>query len=164
MNAGLRLEGLPRIYVDTTVFVHFGRGGALIPLVSLLGERARIVSEVDREIERNSTKPDHSFLSVLSKIRGWPPVPPIVLTPEQMREVLDIKNAVQQPGDHPLKDLGEIATVIAACADGRAPVASDDGLAAKLCSVREMRRITSTELSAEMERGGVELGSDRSTR
>lgn len=151
MSVRLTFEDIPRVYLDTTVFVIFGQSGELIPLLSRLAGRARIVNEVDHEILRNSLKSEFSFLKVLGLIKNWPPAPPIELTAEQMTEVLSIKNAVKRPGDHPLKDLGEIATVIAAQADGGVPVASDDGLAAKLCWVRGIRRITSVELSKLLE-------------
>jgi hypothetical protein len=71
-----------------------------------------------------------------------------------MQEVLDIKRAIAGPGDHPLKDLGEIASVVAAKADGLSPVASDDHTAAMLCSNRGLKRLTSDELTEQLRAAG----------
>lgn len=150
MNADRPVASADRLYVDTTVFINLGKQGSLIPLIKYLGKRARIVNEVDAELQRNSTLEDFRFLGTLDMIRDWPPEPAVVLTTEQMQEVLDIKRAIERPGDHPLKDLGEIASVIAAKADGRVPVISDDGTAAMLCSVRGIARLTTPDVLEEM--------------
>lgn len=134
------------LYVDTTVFINFGQQLSVLTLITLLGERARIVAEVENELKRNSSRRDFDFLGTLNRVRGWPPAPPVELTPAQQAEVLDIKRANSRRGDHELADLGEIASVVVAKDDGMAPVASDDGLAAKLCSVRGLQRITSKQL------------------
>jgi hypothetical protein len=143
------------LYLDTTVFVNCGQIGALLALVRFVGDDARIVDEVAGELRRGSTREDLRFLGALEMVRGWPPAPPARLTPEQMAEVLDIKRAIQRPGDHALKDLGEIASVVAAKADGGAPVASDDHTAAMLCSVRGLRRVSSADLIGQMRSAGL---------
>lgn len=140
----------PRVYLDSTVFFNFGEAGGLIPLVQYLGERARIVNEVEDELRRNSTFDEYSFLAVLDRINGWPPVESVDVTPTQMQQVFDIQRVVRDPGDHELKHLGEIASVVAACDDERMPVVSDDGLARKMCAVRGMPLINSADLAAEM--------------
>jgi predicted nucleic acid-binding protein len=104
---------------------------------------------VDRELREVGAR-RFKFLGTLSMIRDWPPAPPVELTPRQQLEVIDIKNARAEPGDHEQKDLGEIATVIVACDDGRAPVVSDDGLAKSLCAVRGMKRLTTSDVLNEM--------------
>ncbi|MBJ7458259.1 MAG: hypothetical protein JHD02_03630 [Thermoleophilaceae bacterium] len=144
-----------RLYVDTTVFINLGKQGSLLTLIKYLGDRARIVNEVDVEIQRNSTLEDFRFLGTLAMIRDWPPVAPVELTTEQMIEVFSIKDAIARPGDHPQKDLGEIASVIAAKADGMVPVISDDGTAAMLCSVRGIDRLTTPDVLEEMRAAGV---------
>lgn len=144
------MSGARHIYIDTTVFINFGIDGALLPLIKFFGNDARIVDEVAAELKRNSTREDFRFLATLDLLRDWPPAPPVELTPAQMLEVLDIKHAIAQPGDHELKDLGEIASVIAALADGAAPVASDDGTAAMLCATRGIERLTSSDIQARM--------------
>lgn len=155
MTANRPVESAERLYVDTTVFINLGKQGSLLTLIKYLGDRARIVNEVDVELQRNSTLEDFRFLGTLALVRDWPPVEAVVLTSEQMQEVLDIKRAIAQPGDHPLKDLGEIASVIAAKADGKVPVISDDGTAAMLCSVRGIDRLTTPDVLEEMRAAGV---------
>lgn len=145
----------PLLYMDTTVFINFGESGALLTLIKFVGNRARIVTEVDTELQRNSSRNDFRFLATLNLLQGWPPIPPVQLSPAQMQTVLDIKRAIARPGDHEHKDLGEIASVIAAQADGLAPVASDDGTAAMLCSTRGMRRLTTRDLTDEMQAAGL---------
>ncbi len=162
MNADRPVESAERLYVDTTVFINLGKQGSLLTLVKYLGKRARIVNEVDVELQRNSTLEDFRFLGTLEMIRDWPPVAAVVLTPEQMQEVLDIKRAIAQPGDHPMKDLGEIASVIAAKADGLVPVISDDKTAAMLCSVRGIERLTTPDVLKEMVAVGL-LESEQSS-
>jgi hypothetical protein len=156
MSSAKPVASADRIYVDATVFINLGRQGELISLIKYLGTRARIVDEVDAELQRNSTLDDFRFLGTLEMIRDWPPVAAVVLTAEQMQEVLDIKRAIARPGDHPLKDLGEIASVIAAKADGMVPVISDDGTAAMLCSVRGIERLTTPDVLAEMRETAAE--------
>lgn len=145
---------LDNLYLDTTVFVNLGEAGALLSLIKFVGDRARIVNEVFVELKRNSSREDFRFLLTLEMIRDWPPSPPVELSPEQMQEVLDIKRAIAGPGDHPLKDLGEIASVVAAKADGLSPVASDDHTAAMLCSNRGLKRLTSDELTEQLRAAG----------
>jgi hypothetical protein len=72
-----------------------------------------------------------------------------------MQEVIDIKHAIERPGDHPMKDLGEIASVVAAKSDGLCPVVSDDGTAAMLCSVRGLARCTTNEVLEAMQEAGL---------
>ncbi len=139
-----------RVYLDSTVFFNFGEAGALLPLVKYLGPRARIVNEVEAELARNSSFLDYSYLKVLEQIRDWPPVDSIDITPAQMQQVLDMQRVVRGPGQHELQHLGEIASVVAACDDGRVPVVSDDGLARKMCRVRQMPFINSADVATEM--------------
>jgi hypothetical protein len=156
MSAGQgTVASAERLFIDTTVFINLGKQGSLIPLIKYLGKRARIVNEVDAELQRNSTLEDFTFLKTLAMIRDWPPAEAVVLTPDQMQEVLEIKRAIARPGDHPLKDLGEIASVIAAKADGLVPVISDDGTAAMLCSVRGIARLTTPDVLQEMRDAGA---------
>lgn len=155
MTSGGSVEEADRLYVDTTVFINLGKQGSLIPLIKFLGARARIVNEVDAELQRNSTLEDFRFLGTLAMIRDWPPVDPVELTTEQMLEVFSIKSAIARPGDHPQKDLGEIASVVAAKADGMVPVISDDGTAAMLCSVRGIDRLTTPDVLEAMRAAGV---------
>lgn len=144
------IADLDRVYLDTTVFVNLGQAGALIPFVRFVNERARIVREVDTEIQSLSTRTDFAFLKTLRMIRGWPPIPPIDLPAILTMEVLDVKRAYGRPGEHALEHLGEIASVVAAAADGGSAVVSDDGLAGKMCALRDLGRLTTADVALEM--------------
>lgn len=142
------------VFVDTTAFVNFAQHSALPWLVKFLGKRARIVDHVQEEIRRNSLG-KFPALKMLDQLRGWPPVPPVELTPAQLAEVISLKEARAGPGDHSQADLGEIATVVAAAAVDNSVVLSDDGLARALVGMRPTRLVTSPDIAVQMVAAGA---------
>jgi hypothetical protein len=97
---------------DATTFMAFAKTDHMADLMSHLGDRLRVTRDVLREIRRHVMKtPD--LRTFIAWVEATDPQQIAPLTSRESRTVFDLARAVQRPGDHPLKHIGEFATVVA---------------------------------------------------
>jgi hypothetical protein len=140
-------HGAKKILLDSSPFFYFCEGGQVINLAGYLGKRAHITLEVDDELRRNSTQ--YIDLKTLHRM-NWPPEDnKLELTAPLKQELLDILRAIQKPGDHPLKNAGEISTVLMAQHLGGELVVLEDHEGKALALKRRVPRLSTAMLAAE---------------
>ncbi|MDB5067161.1 MAG: hypothetical protein JWM18_3595 [Chloroflexi bacterium] len=97
---------------DATTFMAFAKTDNMADLMSYLGDRLRVTRDVLREIRRHVMEtPD--LRTFIAWVDATDPQQIAPLTSQESRTVFDLGRAVQRPGDHPLKHIGEFATVVA---------------------------------------------------
>lgn len=137
-----------RVLLDTSAFINFAEGGALIQLSAYLGGRAAVTLDVDAELRRNAAGrfPALKTLGILK----WPPDEPVALSPQLLADAKALRGLYSAPGAHEDANLGEIATALLAGQLGDAVVIMDDELGKRLCRTRNVARLSSAQLAAEM--------------
>jgi hypothetical protein len=141
-------HGAARVLLDSSPFFRFCDGGQVINLAAYLGERAYITLEVRDELLLNAGS--YTDLKTLKRM-DWPPKRNELELPAQLKEeLLDILRAIQRPGDHPLTHAGEISTVLMAQHLGGELVVLEDADGKKLAVRRQVPRLSSAMLAAEM--------------
>lgn len=137
-----------RVLLDTSAFINFAEGGALIQLAGYLGERALVALDVDIEIKRNAVG-RFTALKTLGLLR-WPPGEPMALPPDLLADADALRRLHSKPGAHEAANRGEIATALLAGRIEDAVVIMDDLLGKQLCRLRSIPRLSSAQLAAEM--------------
>jgi hypothetical protein len=137
-----------RVALDAGPFFRFGSTGYLLDLVAYVGTKAAISREVETELLRNTLNDDYAFLRALQHVR--PPVDVIDLSPKSAEELLDRVRAARKPGDHPDAHKGEISVVLLAVELGDTLVVCDDPLGKRLAKKKEISRLSTPQLAAEM--------------
>jgi hypothetical protein len=137
-----------RVAPDAGPFFRFGSAGYLLDLVACLGAKAAISREVETELLRNAPKDDYAFLRVLQHLQ--PPLDVADLSPKSAEELLDRVRAARKPGDHPDAHKGEISVVLLAVELGDTLVVCDDPLGKRLAKKKEIARLSTPQLAAEM--------------
>lgn len=137
-----------RVLLDTSAFINFAQGGALLPLSAYLGSRAAITLDVDNELRRNAAG-RFPALKTLSMLR-WPAGEPLALPPDLLALADDLRRLESAPGAHVGANRGEIATVLVAARIDEAVVIMDDHLGRTLAARRGVARLSSAQLAAEM--------------
>lgn len=117
-----------RVALDAGPFFRFGATGYLLDLVAYLRAKAVITREVETELIRNARNDEYAFL----------------------RALLDRVRAARSPGDHPDAHKGEISAVLLAIELGGALVVCDDPLGKRLAQKKQVARISTPQLAAEM--------------
>ncbi len=141
-------HGAKKVLLDSSALFYFCQGGQVINLAMYLRERAYVTLEVDEELRRKSTR--YVDLKTLQRMK-WPPENnKLELTAPLKQELLDILRAIQQPGDHPLKNAGEISTVLMAQHLGGDLVVLEDHEGKRLALRRQVPRLSTAMLAAEM--------------
>jgi hypothetical protein len=141
-------HGATKVLLDSSPFFYFCDGGQVINLAGYLGKRAHITLEVDEELRRKSTQ--YIDLKTLQRM-NWPPEDhKLELTAPLKQELLDILRAIRKPGDHPLKNAGEISTVLMAQHLGGELVVLEDHEGKALALKRHVPRLSTAMLAAEM--------------
>ena len=137
-----------RVLLDTSPFISFAEGGALIPLAQYLGDRAAILLDVANELRRNAAGrfPQLKTLDML----GWPPGEPLSLPPDLLADAEALRRLHSPIGAHETANRGEIATSLVAARVEGAVVVMDDELGKKLCRMRGIDRLSTAQLAAEM--------------
>jgi len=144
--------GAAKVLLDSSAFFYFCEGGQVISLAGYLGKRAYITLEVDEELRRNSTR--YRDLKTLERMR-WPPEDNKLELPAPLkRELLDILRGLRKPGEHPMKNAGEVATVLMAQHIGGALVVLEDAEGKALALRRNVPRLSTAMLAAEMVAAG----------
>jgi hypothetical protein len=137
-----------RVVLDAGPFFRFGSTGPLLDLIKYLGTKAAISREIEEEVLRNALKPKYAFLRVVQLLR--PPIDAIDLSPKGAEELRDRARAASRPGDHPNKHKGEISSVLLAVELAPAIVVCDDDLGKRLAKKKEVPRLSTPQLAAEM--------------
>jgi hypothetical protein len=141
-----------RVLFDASPLVHLGQAGLLIPVAGYLGARAAVVRDVHNELVRNRDRfPDLRALSMLR----WPPGEPLDLPPDLVADVEGIRRLHTEPGAHPDKNRGEVATALLAGRLGDALAVMDDYLGKRLCQMRAVPRLSTALLVAEIVAAGA---------
>ena len=141
-----------RVALDAGPFFRFGSTGYLLDLVAYLGAKATITREVETELVRNARKDEYAVLRALQHLQ--PPVDVIDLSPKSAEELLDRVRAAQKPGDHPDIHKGEISVVLLAAELGGTVVICDDPHGKRLAKKKEVSRLSTVQLAAEMVAAG----------
>ncbi len=140
--------GAARVLLDTSPFYRFCEGGQVINLARYLGARACITLEVAEELRRGATR--YADLKTLQLMK-WPPERNRLELPAPLkRELLDLVRAFRKPGDHPLKNAGEVSTVLMAQHLGGELVVLDDHDGKRLAARRDVPRLSTAMLAVEM--------------
>lgn len=134
--------------LDTSAFINFANGGALIQLAAYLGNRAAIALDVDRELQRNAAG-RFPALKTLGMLK-WPPGEPLPLTPKLLADAEALLRLNSAAGAHEDANRGEIATALLAGQLEGVLVIMDDHLGKQLCRERGIPRLSSAQLCAEM--------------
>lgn len=142
-----------RVLLDTSVFINFAEGGALIPLSAYLGDRAAVALDVHVEIHRNAVG-RFPALKTLAMLK-WPHGEPLPLPPDLLTDATDLRRLHTSSGAHTEANRGEIATALLAGRIDDVVVVMDDNLGKKLCRLRSLARISSAQLAVEMVAVGV---------
>jgi len=137
-----------RVVLDASPFFRFGSAGYLIELMAYLGSKAAISREVEKELLRNARNDEYAFLRSLQHIQ--PPIEVIDLSTRSAEELLDRARAARKPGDHPDMHKGEISTVLLAVELPDSLVVCDDRLGKRLSEKKEIPRLSTPQLAAEM--------------
>lgn len=137
-----------RVLLDTSAFINFADGGALIQLSGYLGPRAAVALDVDVELRRNAADrfPALKTLGML----GWPQDEPLALPPDLLADAEALRRLHSPAGAHEDANRGEIATALLAGRIGTCVVIMDDALGKELCRTRGVARLSSAQLAAEM--------------
>jgi hypothetical protein len=137
-----------QVLLDTSAFINFAEGGALFQLASYLGAPAAVVLDVDVEIRRNASGqfPALKTLGLLN----WPSGEPLALPPDLLSDAEALRRLHSAPGAHERVNRGEIATALLAGRIPGAVVIMDDKLGKQLCRLRNIARLSSAQLAAEM--------------
>ncbi len=136
-----------RVLLDTSPFISFAEGGALIILAQYLGDRAAIALDVDNELRRLATG-RFPALQSLDRL-AWPAGEPLALPIDLLADAEDLRRLNSSPGEHEAANRGEIATALLA-GRLRVPAVVDDRLGKDLCRMRGVDRISTAQLAAEM--------------
>jgi predicted nucleic acid-binding protein len=140
--------GATKVLLDTSPFWRFCEGGQVINLARYLGKRAYITLEVEAELKRSAGR--YGDLKTLGFLR-WPRDSNRLELPGPLkRELLDILRALTTPGEHALKNAGEISTVLMAQHLGGELVVLDDHDGRRLAAKRAVPRLSTAMLAAEM--------------
>lgn len=142
-----------RVLLDTSPFISFAEGGALIPLAQYLGDRAAMVLDVANELRRNAAG-RFPQLKTLDMLR-WPPGDPLSLPPDLLADAEALRRLHSPIGAHEAADRGEIATALVAARVQGAVVVMDDELGKNLCRMRGIDRLSTAQLAAEMVGAGA---------
>jgi hypothetical protein len=136
------------VLLDTSVIVNFADAGMLIPLAHYLGSKAAVTLDVHRELGRlaGSSRPE---LTTLDRLK-WPTGEPIALPPELLADADALRRLHSNPDEHEAAHLGEITTALIAPRLPNAVVVMEDGLGKRLCRTRDLPRLSSAQLAAEM--------------
>jgi hypothetical protein len=137
-----------RVLLDTSAFINFSDGGAVIQLSAYLGTRAAVTLDVDIELRRNAAG-RFPALKTLGMLK-WPPGEPLALPPDLLSDADALRRLHSTPGAHEAANRGEIATALLAGRLGGAVVIMDDDLGKRLCRTRGISRLSSAQLVAEM--------------
>lgn len=144
--------GARRVLLDASPFFYFCEGGQLIALCRYLGKRAHITLEVDYELRRNSVR--YRDLKTLERLR-WPPEDNrLELSPPLKSELLDILRGLRTPGEHELAHAGEVSTVLMAAQLGGELIVLEDADGKALARRRNVPRMSTAMLAAEMVAAG----------
>ena len=137
-----------RVLLDTSAFINFAEGGALIQLAAYLGRRAAVTLDVEVELRRNAAGrfPPLKTLAMLK----WPPGEPLALPSQLLADAEALRGLHSAPGAHEDANRGEIATALLAGRLADAVVIMDDELGKRLCRTRGVPRLSSAQLAAEM--------------
>lgn len=145
-------HGGDTVLLDSSAFFRFAEAGELIYLASYFGKRAYITREVHAELERNAAT--YNDLRTLDRMH-WPPEDNrLTLPPARLEELFDILRGIQEPGDHELTHAGEISTVLMAQHLGGKLIVLEDLEGKKLARKRQVPRISTAILAAEMVAAG----------
>ena len=142
-----------RVLLDTSAFINFAEGGALIQLSGYPGERAVVTLDVDIEVKRNAAG-RFPALKTLGMLK-WPSGEPLGLPPDLLADAEALRRLHAGVGVHDGANRGEIATALLAGRLGDAVVIMDDHLGKQLCRTRALARLSSAQLAAEMTAGGA---------
>ncbi|MFN8152165.1 MAG: hypothetical protein U0R24_13710 [Solirubrobacterales bacterium] len=136
------------VLLDASPFWRCAEAGQLLYLARYLDKKAHITLEVDDELKHGATRyPDLKTLDLMR----WPPEKnKLSLPAPQQQELLDIIRTLQEDGDHPLKHAGEVSTVLMAQELGGKLILLDDGDGKQLARRREVPRLSTAMLAAEM--------------
>lgn len=141
-------HGAKVVLLDSSPFFRFCDGGAVIYLNAYLRKRAHITLEVAEELKLNSTT--YVDLQTLDRMH-WPPPENVHELPSELKqELLDILRGLHEPGDHPMKHAGEVSTVLMAQHMGRELIVLEDRDGKALARQRDVPRVSSAMLAAEM--------------
>lgn len=137
----------PRVLFDTSPLVNLGQTGLLFQVVGYVGARGAITRDVANEIQRNLQRfPDLRSLAMLR----WPPGEPLDLPVRLLADAEGIRKVNAEPGDHPDRNRGEIATALLAHSLGDTLTVMEDRLGKQLCKLRGVPRLSTAQLVAEM--------------
>ena len=142
-----------RVLLDTSAFINFAEGGALIQFSGYLGERAIVALDVDIELKRNAAG-RFPALKTLGMLK-WPSGEPLGLPPDLLADAEALRRLHAGIGVHEGANRGEIATALLAGRLGDAVVIMDDQLGKQLCRTRAIARLSSAQLAAEMTAAGA---------
>jgi hypothetical protein len=137
-----------RVLLDASVIVNFADGGALIPLTQYLGPRAAITLDVERELNRlaGSSKP---ALLNLGRLR-WPSGEALALPSDLLADAEALRKLNAPADAHELSNAGEISTALLGARLEDTVVIIDDAFGKRLCQTRNVRRLSTAQLVAEM--------------
>lgn len=140
------------VLFDAGPLVNLGQCGLLIPVARYIGERGAVTRDVHNEIVRNQSR--FRDLKVLTMLR-WPPGEPLDVPPDLIADVEAIRKLNTEASANPNKNRGEVATALVAARLADALVVMEDRLGKRLCQMRNVPRLSTAQLVAEMVAAGV---------
>ncbi|MGA2469277.1 MAG: hypothetical protein ABSG64_01135 [Solirubrobacteraceae bacterium] len=140
-----------RVFVDTACFVAFAEAGHCVALSRYLGSKLRITTDVETELKRRREEE----IRLLCLQTRWPPEGAVGLPTSVVDEARRLIDLSHDEHDHPDKNSGEITTVLAAEVDGAALIVLEDRTGKRLARDRNVRRLSTAQLAAEMTAAGA---------
>lgn len=142
----------PRVLFDASPLVNLGQCGLLFQLVQYIGSRGAVTRDVHNELVRNSRRfPDLKALGMLR----WPPGEPLDVPADLISDVEAIRKLNTEEGANPDKNRGEVATALVAARLGDTLAVMEDRLGKRLCQMRNVPRLSTAQLVAEMVASGI---------
>lgn len=150
MNVTLAFE---RVLFDSSAIINFVEAGEIVRLSAYIGSKGAITLEVEHELLRLS-QTRFPGLIALQRL-GWPPGEALALPPRLLQEADDMRRVELSPGAHADTDRGEVSTALMAQHLGRAVAVMEDDFGKRICARRNVPRMSSAQLAAEMVEAGA---------
>lgn len=137
-----------RVLFDSSAIITFVEAGGIYQLSTYIGAKGAITIDVEKELLRKSQN-DIPGLIALSRL-SWPPGEPLSLPPHLVQEAADMRRVEMKPGEHPDAHLGEVSTALMTQHLGNAVAVMEDEFGKRICARRNIPRISTALLCAEM--------------
>lgn len=142
-----------RVLFDSSAIITFVEAGEIVRLTAYVGAKGAITRDVERELLRLS-QTRFPGLIALDRL-GWPPGERLTLPPHLLQEAEDMRRVELPPGAPADKDRGEVATALMTQHLGNAVAVMEDDFGKRICARRNIPRISTALLAAELAAAGA---------